>query len=358
MGSSILHSLSHALHSLQNPFLSRRSSGPVPFCKDDNPVHQPFDLELCDHLTRLDRADQAYLNLPWLKEAMCVVLSAFSSILRRLPKFSCTEKEIWIVEANLEDSLKLLDVCNGLKEVVNDMQHFVLHVRCAARSAADVQDASDEEYKSKLMGVNDALLKSVEFLHAREVENSKHRNGRSKLETCSSLLRRMGEQLSDARPGGDASALFNDIYASKVSAIFMCSVVATALSMKPQRPLALLHMADRPGWPASLLTLQQNVKKAVDGGIQDGRVVLLKELDEVHACTHEIRGLLTKILDQEHWPADVKRSDLSHQFEMLCKHTDGLQQGLMVLQQNIDDLFRMLVAVRVAFLDALCPVKV
>lgn len=351
MGPSFRQSLSHALHSLQNPHFFRRSPLTVPLCKDNNPPHETFDLDLCNRLSRLDRAEQGYLSLPWLQNSMSVVLFAYSSVLDFLPKSSFKEKEKWLLEANLEDSLKILDACNGLKEVMNDLQHYVMLVRYAARTGADVRDASDEACKSKLTRVNDALLKSVDFMHARDEGKSRLRDGRSKLETCSSVLRRMGEQMSDSSSGG---TLFNEIYASKVLAIFICSVLATALSVKPERPLALLHLADHPDWSALLQILQQNVRKATDEGIKDGKIMLLEELDQVRLCAHELHVLLSKILEQGSLPADVDRLSLSHQCGKLFKHAEELQQGLLVLQQQIDDLFRMLIATRVDFLDALC----
>ncbi|KAI5054047.1 hypothetical protein GOP47_0031060 [Adiantum capillus-veneris] len=196
-------------------------------------------------------------------------------------------------------------------------------------------------------------------MHARVEENTRHREGRSKLETCSSMLRRMGEPLPEASPGSKhaaSNALFNDMYAAKVLAIFVCSVLAVALSVKPKRPLSCVHMAEQPTWLDLLQRVQDNVKKLTDKGIEHGKIALLKELDQLRAHTNELYEMLDNFLKQGTPIVEADKLSLSQQCEKLVEESDDLQRGLLALQQHVDGLFRMLVAIRVDFLDALCHV--
>ncbi|MCO5577315.1 hypothetical protein L7F22_031143 [Adiantum nelumboides] len=359
---SMYHSLTHALHSLRNPHFSGKSHALGAKKKpEDASEGKAFDVEIRSHLSQLYiPVDQGFLTLPWLRDALKSVLFTCSHISNLLPGISCSEKERVLLESNLEDTLSLLDVCNGLKEVLNDVQHYVMLVRYAARSAVDVKDASNaEELKSKLTRFHAALLKSADFMHARVEENTRHNEGRSKLETCSSMLRRIGEPLPEASPGSKraaSNALFNDMYAAKVLAIFVCSVLAVALSVKPKRPLSCVHMAEQPTWLDLLQQIQDNVKKLTDNCIEHGKIALLKELDQLRMRTNELREMLDKILKQAAPIAYVEKLSLSQQCEKLTQESDDLQRGLLALQQHVDGLFRMLVTIRVDFLDALCHV--
>lgn len=356
---SMYHSLTHALHSLRNPHFSGSSALIAKKRQEDASEEKAFDGEIHNHLSQLNiHADQGFLTLSWLQDAVKTVLFTCSHISNLLPRITCSEKERVLLESNLQDTLNLLDVCNGLKEVLNDVQQYIMLVRYAARLAVDANDASHEELKCKLSRLHAALAKSAKFMHARVEENSRHAEGRSKLETCSSMLRRMGEPLP-ASPGSKRAAsnvLFNDMYAAKVLAIFVCSVLAVALSVKPKRPLSCVHMGEQPTWLDLLQKVQENVKKLTDQGIQQGKIALLKELDELRMHTNELYEVLDNFLKQETPIADVDKLSLSQQCEKLMKESDDLQKGLLALQQHVDGLFRMLVTIRVDFLDALCHV--
>eukprot|EP00250_Pteridium_aquilinum_P006841 c16678_g1_i1 orf=482-832(+) len=113
----VCHSLSHALHSLRNPHFAAKPLASSVLVSDS-------DIELRDRVSQLHiTGEQEFLTLPWLQDALKLVLYTCAQISNLLPKISCTEKEKLLLEANLEDTLNLLDVCNGLKESLNDVQH-------------------------------------------------------------------------------------------------------------------------------------------------------------------------------------------------------------------------------------------
>lgn len=360
------NSLSTALHSIRMPHFPAKLHAQFVGARKKQKIICPSKLEeeLRRRISLLQSTgEEGYFSLSWLHDAVDLVLDTFSQISNQLPKITYSEKERVLLEWYLEDTLNLLDVCNGLKEVLGYVQRYIMLMQYAARTGLDLSDASVEELPSKLSHVQKALAKSAEFMHSRVEENIRHNEGRSKLETCSSMLRRMVEPASGFSLNSKRAAsngLSDDMNAAKILVVFVCSVLAIALSVKPKRRLSQLPVADEPNWLESLQALQKNVKKFTDDGIDHGKVAFLRELDAVRVESDQLSEKINKSLKQESASAEMgilmDSLIISSECEKLSKDSDELQKGLRVLQQYMDDLFRRLVLIRGDFLDALCHI--
>lgn len=190
--------------------LNRRSH--VMLCQ--NSALQQFETRLMEWLEALKLSGevQGFLSVNWLLQAMSVVL---------------------------DDNAKLLDVCNVLRDGIADVENYQTLVQLALHNVDNRTESCSE---GKYYRARNTLADCKEAIKKKDTE---YKQGvpKSKLENCSSLLRTMGEKLINPR-GPEAikgNGLLNAIYGAKLTTIFLCNLVVTALACKPRRPLASLH---------------------------------------------------------------------------------------------------------------------
>ncbi|KAH7445232.1 hypothetical protein KP509_02G113500 [Ceratopteris richardii] len=355
---SMYDALANGLHSLRNPRLISRFHTPNPKKEAEEAVTVELNEDLRNRLSCLIiSTDQGRIPIIWLQEAVNVVCDVCAYISDLLPKVTCSEKDRIVLESNLEDALRLLDVCNALKESLNDLQHYVMLVRYAAVTGKDIKDTTDEELKARLSRALESLGKATYFMDAKVEENNRSSEGRSKLEACSSMLRNLGTYPHVAAPcsrRASSNAIFTDMYGLKVLVMFLFSVIAISLSIKPKRALSLFYTKNQPSWLEVLQTAQQNMKKLTDSAISCGSVAILKEVEEVFVSADGTRDVLGKFCVHEKPILDADKSNISKQCEQLSRDGDALRLDLLQLQQNLDRLFRMLLSIRVGLLDLVC----
>jgi hypothetical protein len=189
-----------------------------------------------------------------------VVLSTHGSAEAFIPDLqrALDEGDFKWLDEYLDDSVKLLDICRALRDAITEIRTYDSCVDLAIRSFSRPAFG----YEPHLRRSRNTLLRCIEAVKRKEEEMNQLGQRRSKLENCSSMLRRMGEKLNmEASSKGN---FFMVIYAAQVSTIFICGVLASALSFKPRRPLSSIAVGGQSAWSFSLASLQQRVKEEID----------------------------------------------------------------------------------------------
>eukprot|EP00250_Pteridium_aquilinum_P017950 c23859_g1_i1 orf=394-1176(+) len=252
--SSLFASLGAALQSFSSPRFSFKSSSPS---AKSNPGLTAFESELTFRLEQLKSTDEAdYLSTPWLCEAMEVVFSTHASAEAFAPDLhqALVSGDVRWLDEYLDNSIKLLDICVALKEAISEIKSYHVQLQLALR-ALEKGTMGEAQLRRCLH----ALQKCMEAVKRKDDHLGQRR---SKLENCSSMLRRMGEKLNteDALKGN----FFMVIYAAQVSTIFICGLLSSALSFKPRRPLSPICVGGQSSWSFSLSSLQQRVKEQIE----------------------------------------------------------------------------------------------
>eukprot|EP00249_Psilotum_nudum_P020244 c27617_g1_i1 orf=69-1145(-) len=343
--SSLFTSLGAALQAFPSPRFSLRFSSPT---VKSHPVLKAFEAELSAQLEQLKSMDEAgYLSLPWLCQAMGVVLSTHSYVEAFIPDLQHALDEgnnKWLDEY-LDDSIKLLDVCIVLRDTIADIKSYHAFVQLAVHSLEKCTVG-----EAQLRRAKNAMAKCTEALKRKDEEFSPQGQKRSKLETCSSILRRMGEKLSveDALKGN----FFSAIYAAQITTIFICGALTAALCFKPRRPFSSMNVTGQSPWVISLSTLQQRVKEKVDKKKAKGSSALLEELDKADLSVRNLQELVERILVAKTFPLNEDKADkIGQAVESLRACADEMNDGLIPLEQQISELFRLLIASRMVLLD-------
>ncbi|MCO5584470.1 hypothetical protein L7F22_038398 [Adiantum nelumboides] len=343
--SSLLASLGAALQSFSSPRFSFKASSPS--AKND-PGLLAFELELNAQVEQLKSTDDAgYLGIRWLCRAMEMVLSTHSSAEALAADLwqALTHGDNKWLEEYLDHSIKLLDVCLTLKEAIAEVKSYCAHVKLALRALEKGMMG-----EIQLRRCVKALKKCMEALKRKEEAVNHLGQRRSKLENCSSMLRRMGERLNteDASKGN----FFMVIYAAQVSTIFICGLLSSALSFKPRRPLSSICIGGHAPWSFTLSSLQQRVKEQIEKKKSKGANVLLDELEKTDMEVRNLHSRAEKILEAKCFPLKkVKILEVRDNAKLLQASFMELQHGLIPLESHLEEVYRNLLSSRIALLD-------
>lgn len=349
--SSLFASLGAALHSFSSPLFFLKVS--IPTAKT-NPALSAFESDLASQLDRLQSAfcdditGSSYLSMPWLCRAMQLVLSTHASAEAFVPDLqqALSHGDTKWLDEYLDDSVKLLDICNALREAIEEIKSYHGHVELALH-------ALEEAYmgEAQLRRARNALRKCTDALRRKHEESSHLGQRRSKLEKCSSMLRRMGGKLSmeDASKGN----FFMVSYAAQVATIFICGVLTTTLSLKaPGRPLSTISVDGQSTWASSLISLQQRLKEQMERKKAKGANALLEELYETDIAVRSLQDRVEKLLNAKAFPLRADRIlDLRQSAGSLRDCSIELSHGLAPLQLHVEGVFKALITSRMALLD-------
>eukprot|EP00249_Psilotum_nudum_P025858 c30856_g1_i1 orf=96-1181(+) len=344
-GSSLFASLGAALHFFPSPPSSLRVSGSVATSLS---VLSAFETELASRLEQLKLTDEAgYVSAAWLCQAIDVALSMHSYTEAFVPdlQLSVTQGNGKWLDEYLDGSVKLLDVCNVLRDSVDDVQKYRTFLDSALHSLENGSMG-----KAQLLRANRALLKSIGALKRRNEDLAQQNQRRIKLETCSSMLRRIGEKfdLADICKGN----FFGVVYAAQITTVFVCGVLAAALCVKSRGSLSTLSIAGQAPWVFSLSSLQQRVKEQLDKKKPKGTHNLLNELEREESSVYNLQDLIEKTLLKQSFPLrDEQAKDITQAVDNIRKSSGDVGAILTTLEQRMSELFRMLISSRLILLD-------
>ncbi|CAM6032444.1 unnamed protein product [Sphagnum compactum] len=354
--SSSSSSLLSSLGSVLPHFSLHRATNVLP---KRHPALQNFESRLAEKLEALKLAGEelGFLSIDWFLQSMTVVLASHSNVEALIPdlQFPLSDKDDKWMDEYLDDSAKLLDVCNVLKEGISDVEHYQMLVQVALVNLDNRESFSEAKYHR----ARNALQDCKEAIKTKDTEY-KQGQPKSKLENCSSMLRTMGEKLVNPK-GIDAvkgNGFLNAIYGAKVTTIFLCGLLVIALACKPKRPLVNLSVTNQYLWSSSLLSLQHTVKEETDKRKNGGSIALLCELDSVDSSVRRLHQLIDRNLSEKKFPLHKDQAgELRQLVEDLSKNSAHLGSGLGPLEQYVNELFRILIDSRLRLLDILSKSK-
>ncbi|KAG0611294.1 hypothetical protein M758_7G129600 [Ceratodon purpureus] len=355
------HEGSHSLFSTLGaviPHFSLHRSGSGSGSPKRHPVLQEFESKLVEKFDALKEAGEelGFLSIDWLLQALSVVLSTHANVEALIPNltFPLSSRDDKWVDEYLDDSAKLLDVCNVLKEGISELNEYQMLVQVAIRNLQG-KDGKDANYYR----ARNALQDCMGVIKKKDTEY-KQGHAKSKLESCSSMLRTMGEKLVNpkAMEAVKGNGFLNAIYGAKVTTIFLCGLVVIALACKPKRPLVNLHVSSQCLWASSLLSLQQRVKEETDKRKNKGSIALLGELDNVDLLVRRLYEVVDKKLNEKSVFFNTEEAEeLRVLVQEFATGSENLGRGLAPLEECVNELFRLLIASRIALLDILSSSK-
>lgn len=327
---------------------------------------QEFETRLTERLEELKLSGESkgFLSLDLLLHAMSVILATHSNVERLIPESQLSLSQqvdnSWVDEY-FDDSAKLLDVCNALKEGITEVENYQMLVQLALHNLeSSIESGNDGRYvraKNALTEFEEAMKKKEAMLK-KEAESNQD-VPKSKLEKCSSMLRTMGEKLLSPKgpEAVKANGFLNAVYGFKVTAIFLCGLVVTALACKQRWPSTTVLVAKQYKWSEALISLQLRVKEVTDE-MENGSIAQLEELHNVDASVRGLHEFLNgHLTDNNFLITQEEIAEMKVMLEELRKHSSDLGIGLVPLEIQVNELFRMLISSRLALLDTISNSK-
>ncbi|GLJ17448.1 hypothetical protein SUGI_0303780 [Cryptomeria japonica] len=323
-------------------FHSRSSPSTIYPTTDAHPERESQDTHLLADLQRLHEFGN-YLSAGWLQKALEMCLSMHREVQQIFPQIRQAvqrQNSKWMDET-LDDTVKLLDVCNALREYMRDIKqyqeklHLVIHMLNGPIGPWQLGRAR-------------IALGSLCELPAKATEPPQNK---SRLENCSSVLRRMGGKLAAPCAGGE---LVEPIHAAMDLTVFVCDLLLVALSFRSRRSLPL-PCSGHSTWGGALQALQLKVKEEVDKRRNKGIVcVLLDELFAVESASQSVNDLLKRFLNSKSVPLK-EAQDLELRQSVVCLKNcvAELEDGMAFIESQINELFEVIIGGRMALLDAL-----
>lgn len=357
--SSVFSSLGAAFHALPPlSFHSRSLSSTIYPTTYTHPLVDAFQSWLNSELRRLQESGASYLSAEWLGQALELCLDVHSRAEELFPHIQqaiLRENRKWVDE-QLDATVKLLDVCNALRQTISDVKEYQALLQMIVRG---LEGFSDNPICARhLFRAGTALGNCKEFMVKREAQ-SLHASSqkRSRLDKCSSMLRQIGEKLLATPTSGNSSkAQFLEIlYGSTATTVFVCGVLVAALSFKSKRCLpAAPHMGHYSS-ASALHGLHHKVKEEIDRRRSKGARAPLHELDSVDTAVRHLHDVVNKWTTRKSPSSDLANEalELKQSVESLKKCVADMEAGIGPFEKQMDKLFRLLIGNRMALLDSI-----
>ncbi|KAI0529277.1 hypothetical protein KFK09_001824 [Dendrobium nobile] len=306
-----------------------------------------FEQSLAENIRKLKPNDATNIpSLLWLRQAVDALLETHNklkALIFDLEFPASVWDEKWI-ELYLDDSLKLLDVCIALiSEVSRLEQHQIL-----LRYALQISDVSRLE---QLQRADEALHDWAQKLHFRN----------SKLENAPFILLGMVGALSlpKVKNSPKGKVLTRALYAVKVEMMFISSVLVAVFS-GCSKPLIDMQVPNDFLWADAFNDLQTIVYNELRSRLFLDKLLILKELGEVDACSKQLHGMMVIIIqkDDEKEVArdnnvDEARRRYGKQISVLNKGALCLANELELLGKKLNDFFELIMLGRNGLLASL-----
>lgn len=293
-----------------------------------------FEQTLAKRMTNLNPIDKGdVLSLSWMKLAMESISETFNDVRMliaelELPISDWDEK--WI-DVYLDVSVKLLDICNVFNSELSRLNQGHLYLQCALHN---LESTSPQQF-TRACSSFDGWRKHINTKNPR-------------LNNCLTILESLVQSLDLPKVKNSAKGkiLMRAMYGVKVVTVFVYSVFAAAFSGSSER-LFNLTVADTHLWAQSFKELQTNVNTGIRNLSNNGRPIVLKELESVDVTAKRLYPMIQEGVDSDH--ADVLHSSVTDLRTLAGKFSTGVDS----LTKEVDRFFEVVLSGRDALLSNL-----
>eukprot|EP01018_Ginkgo_biloba_P005845 Gb_09244 [translate_table: standard] len=344
-------SRAHEGHSPFSSFLKPFSQLPKRSSQSSSRLNEllnTFENALSERLEELkpkNRSDA--LNLIWIQQAMEVLSQTHTDlkILITNLEFPVTEWDERWMDEYLDDSIKLLDICNALSANISKLNQDQLLVRYVLH----VLDFSGGiPPHDKLSRAKDSLQERIECTKRENEVDLKKKKIQQYVAILQGLTASL--ELRRAKSSAKGNIFLRVIYGVKATTIFVCGVIASCLS-GDLGPMLQLQVPAHLLWSTSFMSLQQEVNEELRS-LSKGSLNLLKELESLDTATRQLYAIVEKVcLDKP--DESVEAEQMKKAVEELRQSSEILAQGLDPLEKEVNDFFYVILNGRTALLDGL-----
>ncbi|KAL2892176.1 Protein BPS1 chloroplastic [Bienertia sinuspersici] len=293
-----------------------------------------FEETLADRLRKLvPKHNDEVFSFSWMILAIQLLSETHSDI-----KTLITELELPVVDWDdkwidvyLDNSVKLLDVCIAFCSELSRLSQGQLLLHCVQRNLDQNNPIEIPKAKSSI----DSWRQHIGAKNPR-------------VENCLPIIDKLMEslELPKVKNSAKGKTLMRAMYGVKVQTLFVCTAFISAFTGSDKK-IVDLEVARTHLWAEAFNDLQTSVHGEIRNLVSSGRIVLLRELEEVATC---VKDLYPKIqedmepLGTEEWKNSVVE---------LRNRAEKLSSGLDLLTKEVDGFFQIVLSGRDALLGNL-----
>lgn len=300
-----------------------------------------FEQTLAENLRNLKPSNlSGVLSLSWITSAMTSLSHAHADIktLTTALQFPVSDWDEKWMDMYLDDSVKLLDICNAFTAELSRLDQTQILLKYASHILSSSASPSSEDLKRVHSSLHDWMEQT--------------RSKSQKLENCNSILQELNHSLHLVKVKNSAKGkvLMRALYGVKVMSIFICSVFTAALSGS-SKPLMDLHVAGEFLWAAAFNDLQTGVNGEIRAHFSPGKAGGLKEIAAVDAHVRKLHDL--SIGESSTDPNNTKVGTLEKSTSDLTHSAECFAEKLDLVSKQLEKFFHLVLAGRNALLCGL-----
>lgn len=233
----------------------------------------------------------------------------------------------WI-DIYLDNSVKLLDICNGFNSELSRLSQGQLLLHLVLRN---LEGKNSDDLKKAKSSV-DSWRQHID-------------NGNARIEKCMPIIDQLTEslELPKVKNSAKGKVLMRAMYGVKMETLFICSIFVSAFTGSDKK-LIDLKVTGTPLWAGAFNDLQTCVHTEVRNLVSCGRNVLLKELESVDDTVKELYPMIQDTKEC------VESEAYKKSFTGLREKAEKLSCGLDLLTKEVDGFFRIVLSGRDALL--------
>lgn len=290
-----------------------------------------FELALAERLRNLMPKDrEGVLSLSWMRVAMellCQTHTDIKTVITELELPVCDWDDKWI-DAYLDDSVKLLDICNAFSSELSRLNQGNLLLQCAL-------DKIDADNSDRFVKANSSLDG-----WSRHISSKNPRLGNC-FPILDSLIGTLNRPKVKNSPKG--KVLMLAMYGVKVVTVFVSSIIAAAFSGSANK-LIDIQVLKTCLWADAFTDVQAYINGETRNMLSSGRVTVLKELESVDTSVKKLHPMI------QDGVGPIEAEAVKNSASDLRKKAAKLSQGLDLLAEEVDGFFQILLSGRDALL--------
>ncbi|KAL7233172.1 hypothetical protein ACSBR1_016912 [Camellia fascicularis] len=293
-----------------------------------------FEESLTERFRKLKPMDKEdVLTFSWMRFAMellCQTHTDIKTIITELELPVCDWDDKWI-DVYLDNSVKLLDICNAFSSELSRLNQGHLLLQCALHNL----DARPSKQLVRASCSLDGWRQHISSKNPR-------------LENCFTILDSLIETLNlpKVKNSAKGKVLMQAMYGVRVLTVLVCSIFAAAFAGSVNK-LVDLQVHETCLWAEGFKDVQANVNGEIRNLFSSGRVTVLKELEAVDVSVKKLYPMIRDGVDP------IEAEALQSSISDLGKRAEKLSQGLDHLSKQVDGFFQIVLSGRDALLSNL-----
>ncbi|XP_051146637.1 protein BPS1, chloroplastic-like isoform X2 [Andrographis paniculata] len=263
-------------------------------------------------------------------ELLCAIHTDVKSLINALELPVCDWEDKWL-DVYLDNSVKLLDICNAFSSEISRMKQGYIFLQCALHNFRGTAPNQLKKARSSLD------------------EWKQHINSKNpRLEKCIFAMDGLAQSLNlpKIKNSAKGKVLMRAVYGVRVVTLSICSIF-DAIFSGSARKLVELQVLEGCLWAEAFTNFQTcvNIKFR---NTYNRRAVVLKELESVHKSVENLHQIFVKdgVDSVEAGMVQEIASDLG-------KSAEKLSRGLDLVVKEVDRFFQIVLTGRNALLDNL-----